>query len=205
MSIAVGLLVAAGGVVLGRWLAHKMRPGSPHDAPPAGADGAGTADEALGAFPCRMGDVVVRKSLRDEAWLAGALVFAEEHPVGALFVAPEAGTDRAVFVREGWEGLAWLAPLATSEVPRTGEPPHTLEHGGVRFERSRRLPVRVRRIGTGTPPVGDRAVVAEYAGPAADRIVLVVGSERTLAWSGTALEREEFEVLPGDKTTQPAS
>jgi hypothetical protein len=61
--------------------------------------------------------------------------------------------------------------------------------------------VRVSRVGSGAPSVGDRAVVAEYAGPAAMRLLVVAGSEQTLAWKGVALEEGEYDVLPGSPET----
>ena len=48
----------------------------------------------------------------------------------------------------------------------------------MRYERARRLPVRVSRVGTGAPAVGERAVVAEYAGPAGARLLVVAGTDR---------------------------
>jgi hypothetical protein len=145
-------------------------------------------------MPCKLGDVVVRTAERDEAWLAGALVFEEEKPVAALFVAPEAGGDRALFVRAApGSDLTWLVPLAKGALPLTSDPPHAVEHEGARYERARRLPVKVTRVGTGAPTVGARAVVAEYAGAA--------GSEQTLAWKGVSLAEGEYDVLPGGAST----
>jgi hypothetical protein len=145
---------------------------------------------------------VVRTAERDEAWLAGALVFEEEKPVAALFVAPEAGGDRALFVRDApGSGLTWLVPLAKDALPLTSDPPHAVEHEGARYERARRLPVKVTRVGTGAPAVGARAVVAEYTGAAAERLVVVAGSEQTLAWKGVSLGEGEYDVLPGGAST----
>ncbi len=200
MSLALGLAVAAGGVVVGRWIAKALAPRGPAEPEEEARDQSGKTD-VFDRFPCRLGDVVVRLAERDEAWLAAALVFEEERPIGALFVAPEAGTDRAIFVRAEAQGVIWLDELGPKDIPAKGEPPHTLEHEGVRFERVRRLPVRVTRRGAGAPSVGDRAVVAEYAAATAARIVLVAGSEQALAWIGVALEATEFDVLPGGKAT----
>jgi hypothetical protein len=200
MSLVLGFLVAAGGGGVGRALAKRLRARGaiegepPPEAKPSGAD-------SLRSFPCRLGDVVVRTAERDEAWLAGALIFEEEGPVAALFVAPEAGADRALFARDGEETLTWLSPLPIAELALTADPPHVLEHKGLRFERVRRLPVRVARVGSGAPSVGERAVVAEYAGPGAERIVVVAGNERTLAWTGAMLRPSEYDVLPGGKAT----
>ena len=180
---------------MGRWLAHRLRPGTKGkvDGPGAAAE---PAPPGLEAFPCRLGDVVVRLAERDEAWLAGALVFEEQQPVAALFVAPEAGADRAVLVHHAEEGLLWLSPLGPAPLVLPGDPPMTLEHAGARFERWRRLPVRVRRLGAHAPAVGDTAVVAEYRGPGAERAVVVAGDQRTCVWVGIALRNTDFDVLP---------
>lgn len=199
MSLTLGLLVAAGGVIMGRALAQRLRP-RPGGAPEPVVEKP-SPSEALEAFPCHLGDVVVRTAERDEAWLAGALIFEEERPVAALFVAPEAGLDRALFARESVNDVVWLSPLPIAELALTAEPPHTVDHHGIRFERVRRLPVGVARAGSGAPIVGNRAVVAEYQGLGPERIVVIAGSERTLAWVGVSLGQREYDVLPGGKTT----
>jgi hypothetical protein len=193
VSLLVELLVAAGGIAVGRWLAHKVRPGTKVDS--LGADSE-PASPGLEVFPCRLGDVVVRLAEGDEAWLAGALVFEEQRPVAALFIAPEAGADRAVLVHHAEEGLLWLSPLSPAQLVLPSEPPMTLEHAGARFERWRRLPVRVRRMGTHAPAVGNTAVIAEYRGPGPERAVVVAGDQQTCAWVGIALRKADFDVLP---------
>jgi len=55
--------------------------------------------------------------------------------------------------------------------------------------------------GSGVPAVGARAVIAEYAGPGLDAIVLVVGTEATRAWQGVTLSEEHYDVLPGGAET----
>jgi hypothetical protein len=153
----------------------------------------------------------VRAAEGDEAWLAGALVLEEERPVAALFIAPEAGGDRAILVRPTHAGesgsvdVTWLAPVDLRELPGLGptpEPPHALEYGGSRFERSRRLPVKVTRIGTGAPSVGPQAILGEYAGAGRERLVVLVATPKALAWTGVALRDHEYEVLPGDASTR---
>ncbi|HEY3817612.1 MAG TPA: hypothetical protein VGL81_10595 [Polyangiaceae bacterium] len=204
MTILVDAAVLVGGLALGRWIVRRVRArraGAASQEPDDGAGARSARDVLPASFPCKLGDVVVRVAERDEAWLAGAMVFEEERPVAALFVAPEAGGDRAIFVRDAvGAGMTWLLPMA--EPPAmTQEPPHALEHEGVRYERARRLPVRVSRAGSGAPSVGDRAVVAEYAGPAAMRLLVVAGSEQVLAWKGTALADGDYDVLPGSPDT----
>jgi hypothetical protein len=199
VSAALNALIIAGGVLLGRLVARAVRPrGSARTPDPPRPE---ASVDPFAAFPCTLGDVIVRRAERDEAWLAGALLFAEDRPVAALFVAPEAGGDRAIFVREGTRDLVWLAPLPAAVSAPAGEPPHTIEHRGARYERRRRLPVRVEVHGTGVPAVGSRAVIAEYAGPGADAIVLVVGTDATRAWQGGTLAEEHYDILPGGTGT----
>jgi hypothetical protein len=205
VTLLLDAAVIVGGLALGRWIMRRVRarradaaPRGPGDEPEAPS----VSHDAPTSFPCKLGDVVVRVAERDEAWLAGAMMLEEERPVAALFVAPEAGGDRAIFVRDApGAGMTWLTPITENAPAVTKEPPHALEHEGVRYERARRLPVRVSRVGSGAPSVGDRAVVAEYAGPAAMRLLVVAGSEQTLAWKGVALEEGEYDVLPGSPET----
>jgi len=209
VSLVIDLVVLAGGLVIGRRIAKGLRRRPPDDATEAATEqnDAPSKPDALAGLPCSLGDVVVRTAERDEAWLAAALVFEEDHAVAVLFVAPEAGADRAILARAGAPGLVWLAPLGPGEVAPTGDPPFVIEHGGVRYDRDLRLPVRVARLGAGAPTVGERAVLAVYAtaptggAPPAARLVVVAGTQQTLAWVGVALDPGEFDVLPGGKAT----
>jgi hypothetical protein len=201
VSLALGLVVACGGWAVGRWLAKSIggtsntsedaRPREGVSAPP---------ESVVDGLPCHLGDVIVRTAERDEAWLAAALVFEEQGPIGALFVAPEAGVDRAVFARQGSDTILWLTALG-EQVGLGTEPPSTFEHEGLRYQRIRRLPVRAVRQGAGAPTIGDRAVVAEYDAPTDGRLLIVAGGERALAWAGVALEKSDYDVLPGGKST----
>lgn len=228
MSLLVTSLLVAGGVLLGRWLGRAARsdeaPREPgHGTPagpasPSGASGSGSSvgrpneedavtskgDGALFAgFPCALGDVVIKLGGAEEAWLAGALVLLEDVPVAALFVAPEAGRDRAVYVRArpAAPTVTWLEPLAPQELILGTEPPSSLEHDGVCFDRARRLPVRVQREGVGAPDVGERALLAEYAAPGAARLVVLLAQGRAHAWRGEALEEGMVDVLPSGRAT----
>ena len=108
-------------------------------------------------FPCALGDVVVRTSDGAEAWLAGALVLHEDLPTVALFVAPDAAGERAVYARpRPVQDLAWLTPVASGVVVAGSEPPSAIEIDGARFQRVRRLPLRVERIGDLQPPIDNR-------------------------------------------------
>jgi hypothetical protein len=213
MSILVTALAVAAGVVAGRLIMRGVqgrgegknvkRDAKSADDAPRAADAApkGPPRDPFEGFVCRLGDVVIRAG-GDEAWLAGALVLAEDAPVAILFVAPEAGGDRAVLARgRGDAMLAWLSPLAKGDVVMGAEPPSAIELGTTRFDRVRRLPLRVERVGTGAPDVGDHVIFAEYAASDGDRLVVLVGAGEPRAWRGSALEEGMYDVLPGGKST----
>jgi hypothetical protein len=122
----------------------------------------------------------------------------------ALVIAPDAGGDRAVLARtRPADDLLWLKPIAgggTLDVGR--EPPSSLEQDGERFERVRRLPVRVERHGAGAPDVGVQAIFAEYKCLAGARLVVVAGEDGAArAWSGPALEAGTYDVLASGSST----
>jgi hypothetical protein len=201
VSLLLAAMSVAGGVIVARVLGAMLR--TPHssssDADPEDEAAATPKppDDLFARFPCKLGDVLVRRAERDEAWLAGVLVFAEERPVAALFVAPEARQDRAILVREAQPEVTWLLPASGPPGLAGRDPPSVLEHEGVRFDRKRRLPVRVERLGTGAPHVGATAVLAEYTGPGAERFLVVAGAESTLSWRGVALGESDYDLLPG--------
>ncbi len=158
----------------------------------------------LEQFPCKLGDVVLRAG-GDEAWLAGGLVFSEDLPVAVLYIAPDAGGDRALYVKPSPQpSLTWLSPLAEGTVLITGEPPSAIEQGGDRFDRVRRLPLRVTRIGSGAPDVGDSAIVAEYTTAAGDVLLVLASSGTSRAWRGSPLEEGTYDVLPNGEGDNPA-
>ena len=156
----------------------------------------------LEGFPCQLGDVIMRLT-GEEAWLAGGLVLSEEVPVSAVFVAPDAGHDCVVYVRpKPREAVVWLEPLDPSAVLVGGEPPSSVEYGGIRFDRQRRLPLRLKRVGVGAPDVGDSLVLAEYAAAGAERLLLLKGSSgTTVAYRGMELEPSTYEVIASGRST----
>ncbi len=209
MTLAVEAAVIAGGIFLGRMIARVLhRRGAKKMAAlrleNRSASGVEAGDLLLG-FACKLGDVVVRRFEGDEAWLAGVLVLAEDRPVAALFIAPDAQGERAVFVRGAAETtLTWLTPLAPGQVALSGDPPPAIEHAGARFRRTRRLPVRVERLGTGAPNIGARAVVGEYAASGLERLIVLVGTDASFAWRGVSLSEAEYDILPGGHATLQA-
>lgn len=163
--------------------------------------GRGAGEPKLAGFPCRLGDVVVRAS-GEEAWLAGALLLSDRAPLAVLFVAPDAGCDRALLVRPAPSGeLVWLGPVSAASLGLGAEPPASVEQGGDRFDRVRRLPVRVERLGSGAPDIGPTAIFAEYKSLSAVRLVVLCGA-RPIALRGTVLAPGMYSVL-GAGSAQP--
>ena len=151
--------------------------------------------DSLAPFPFRIGDVVVRGG-RDEAWLSGALVFSEDSPTLALFIAPEAGGDRAILARaRPSTSVLWLEALPKGALEIGREPPGAVEVDGTRFERIRRLPLTVSRVGSGAPNVDERVILGEYTSEAGDRLLVVLGESTTLTWRGVELGDGMYEVL----------
>jgi hypothetical protein len=222
LSILLASLGLAGGILLGRAIARSMRRGR------ASSDATGEEDEedakkpeteaeaddrrkekaqretdaSLAAFPCHLGDVILAKH-GEEAWLAGALVLCERLPMAVLFIAPDAGGDRAVLARPKPDtSLLWLAPASASSITVGREPPSSLEHENERFERTRRVPYRCERTGTGAPDLGQEVVFAEYKASIGDRLIVLIGSEGTKAWRGRVLEEGMYDLLPGSPPTE---
>jgi hypothetical protein len=194
LSLLLTSCGVAAGLLLGRAVARALR--APRTPDPSNAPA--RPEDPLADFPCHLGDVLLATN-GDEAWLAGALVFREQLPVAALFIAPDAGADRGIFVRSTPPAtLLWLAPTAPGTLVIGKEPPASVEHEGVRFERTRRVPYRVERVGTGAPDVGKEVIVAEYSASTGDRLVVITGGtggER--AWRGRVLEEGTYDLLPG--------
>jgi hypothetical protein len=212
--ILTGLVIAGTSgalVAVSRWIARR-REGAPPVAvgPPPTTEQAelerkkalAAKEGSLEGFPCQLGDVLMRLT-GEEAWLAGGLVLSEEMPVAALFVAPDAKQDCVIYVRPPpRDAVFWLEPLDPGAVLVAGEPPSSVEHGGVRFDRARRLPLRPRRIGVGAPDVGDSVLVAEYNSAGAERLLVLKATNGvTKAYRGVELEPSMFEVIPSGRST----
>lgn len=154
-------------------------------------------EEALWArLPFALGDVLVAEG-GDEAWLAGASLFFEDALVAALFRAPGSGVDRAVYLRAVPPLDAfWLEAKPAERGPR--EPPSSLEQEGTLYTRVRRLPVRIERRGESSFDLEGLAILGEYRGLGAQRLVRVATSEAVLTCVGRVL-------LPGTYDRLPAS
>ena len=205
MTLLLDVAVIGGGILIGRWISRAVRArrgkASPAVEPSPREEPARPPFEGL---PCALGDVVVRSAERDEAWLAGALVFEEAAPVSVLFVAPEAGADRGVYVRHDAPRRA-ARGSRPSRGARSHWPPSLPTRSSTRASATsepRRLPVRVRRLGTGAPEVGPEAVVADYTAAGGRRLVVGAGKEQTHAWGGECVAVSRVEVLPRRRRRQ---
>ena len=224
MSLLVTSLFIAGGVLVGRWMARagagtRGRRGD-SALPPADESGRASLTGRSGAsrppapvsgeaprvvdwsrFPLALGDVLIRAG-GEEAWLAGAVVLSEERPALALFIAPDAGGDRALLVHaRPADDVVWLEALPADEIALGAEPPTSLEVRGTRYDRARRLPLRAERVGTGAPDLGDVVIVAEYAAAGPERLLVITGGGSARVWRGTVLERGMYDVLPSGSST----
>jgi hypothetical protein len=208
VSLLLASLVLAGtsgALYLGRLLAKKKAEEEPSAEPAKEKEEKPAAPpEKLDGFVCQLGDVLMRIT-GEEAWLAGGIVLSEEVPISVLYVAPDAGEDLAIYARtRPKSSILWLAPLDPSAILVGGEPPSSVEHLGVRFDRARRLPLRPKRIGVGAPDLGDSVLVAEYVSAGAERLLLLKGNAGTTkAYRGLELEDAQFEVIASGAGTLP--
>ena len=221
MIAVFSAIAVAGGLLVGRWVAarHQRYSKKPLPAPAAQVGGETIEDEGRTerreerqeerpedridwlAFPCALGDIVMRTLDGAEAWLAGAIVLREDAPAAVLFLAPDAAGDRAIYARPRPSAeLAWLLPVRRDAFLVGAEPPSAIEIDGLRFERKRRLPFRVQRVGTGAPDVGETAIVGEYGAASGEMAVVLIADGVGRAWQGRRLYEGEYEVWSGEKT-----
>lgn len=220
MSLLVTAIAVGTGLLLGGWLGKGKRqlpapkeptPGSeppasnPKSTPPP--ERKPSFDEGAidwSVFPCALGDVVVRTLDHAEAWLEGGVVFREDAPAGVLFVAPEAGGEGAILA---WprprRELGWLAPVRSGALTVGADPPSAIELDGARFERTRRLPLRMERIGTGAPDIGAQGILGEYRAASGEIALVVVAEGVARGWRGRMLGDGEYEIWGNAKRRTP--
>ena len=205
MSVLLTSVLVGCGILVGRLIARGSS--SPKEAQPAQVAPEAQKEDvkpkeptpSLDAFPCKLGDVVLRGT-GEEAWLAGAIVLREgDEPAAVVFFSPEAGGDRAVLARPASQEITWLSEEKGVTLP-PGEPPTALEAGTDRYERRRRLPLRAERVGTGAPDLGRDVILAEYTGLGDDCLVVLATKERVLVYRGPSLGAGAYDVLPGKLT-----
>jgi len=198
VSLIIAAVVAGGGALvagaMAGWLrARRQRSVS---APTASAAEPAPAPSLLArsGFDVELGDVI--EVAGRELWLEQAWLLAEAgDPVAALFAAREATLialpppSRTVYL------------LEEVSVGIAADPPAVLESRGVRFERARRLPVRVSCIGKSEPLPWDEAVLAEYRGLARDALWVLGRPGATRAWQGRAADESEIVRWGGGQKT----
>jgi hypothetical protein len=142
-------------------------------------------------LPFALGDVVVGDG---ERWLAGAVLAREgDRVIGALFVAPEGAQQLGVAAFAApRRDVFWLAP---ADVDSPGEPPATLEIGGIALRREGRLPVMFERVGQGAPLVGEEGMWAVYDGGGRDVALVLTSSGKTFAYVGLRLDEGQYDRL----------
>lgn len=127
-----------------------------------------------------------------ERWLAGALAMTESgETVGAIFIAPEGAKEEAVVAFAApRKDIGWVSRV---EVEIIGEPPSSLEIGGIVMQRKRRLFVHLERLGRGAPNIGPGAVFAEYQATGRAIAVVLKADTTIVAWTGARFEAGEYE------------
>lgn len=152
-------------------------------------------DALWSRLPFKVGDVLVAEG-GDEAWLAGASMMSEDAMVAALFRAPNAGADLAIYLRAvaPFEAF-WLVSRGISPGPI--EPPTSFEEGSELFSRVRRLPVEITRHGESSFDLEGFAIVAEYRGLGESRLLRVATREAVMLFSGRLLRPGTYDRLPG--------
>lgn len=193
MSLLVTALLVGGGAlaagVAARAIARRRRSAVPPAQPPPPRTRLADA-----GFTVEHGDVV--SALGKEAWLEHGWLLAEAgQPVAAVLMATDAVI---VALPKPRTRLYWLAPV-TLGLP--GDPPSTLEHGGVRYERARRVPVEIEPLGGSPDPPWTSALLLEYRGLAGEALWALSHGQSTLAWRGRVVEDSELENWGGGAST----
>ncbi len=180
MSLVLAAIVMGAGALMsgGTWAWFRRRPKTkPPPTEPAEAEVPKPNALSPHGFGVELGDVIEVGGR--ELWLEQGWLLSEgDAPVVALFVAREAT-------------LVALPPPSRSlylldavDLVVVGEPPLTLESRGVRFERVRRLPVRVEPLDKTPPLPWEQALLSEYRGLAEDALFVLGNSGGVRAWQG---------------------
>lgn len=194
MSLVIAALVAGGALFGGgalAWLRRK-RPTSRKQASTSVPAKPGAL--AKRGFDLELGDVVEIGGR--ELWLEQGWILSEgDDPVVAMFSAKEA----TLVTLPAPSKASYL--LDAVELAFPGDPPLTLESAGIRFERVRRLPVRVEPLEKSPPLPWDQALLSEYRGLATDALFVLGNAGRIRAWQGRLVGESEIERWGGGKST----
>lgn len=203
--LLASLLASMSGAGLG-WLMHRRVAKRESHARAHIAERKGPEAPLLAGFPCQPNDVVLR-STGEEAWLAGVVVLSERVPVAALFHAPNAVHDLALYVQpQPRPSVWWLEPVDMSTLDIGPKPPSALEVGHVRFERTRLIPLEATTAGSVSPMVTGSVLVAEYVASDTERLLVLKAPAQTLAYRGRELASGTYEVIaPTDEAKTEAT
>lgn len=185
IAAAAAGIAGAAGYFAARRSAAAAAPSVPAPTPKA------APDPRLALLSLHLGEVVSRDNV--ERWLTGALVCEEAGEIVCAIFSAHGGTEAgfvATFPPPRRE-IFWLQEVSVTLGP---EPPTSFEYDGVVVQRTRRLPVVVRRIGVGGPELEGQATFAEYS--ASDsRAVLLVQQGRMIAWGGSLVSSDGYDVF----------
>ena len=197
MSLVLAAMVLGGSALVAglttRWMSSRKK----HDPKPAVlAPPPPPAPSPLSkaGFDVDLGDVV--EVAGKELWLESAWLLSEGgDPVAAVYVAREA----VLLVLPPPKRTLHLLALVELRLP--DNPPASVESGGVRFERVRRIPVRVTAIENSAPLPWDEALLAEYRGLAGDVLWMLGRGASAKAWQGRVVAESEIERWGGGGAT----
>ncbi len=193
MSLVVAAFVIGAGTLAASLAARAALAKKPAAAPePAATKPASPLAEA--GFEIELGDVV--EIAGQELWLErGWLLREAGEVVAALFGARE----KTLLVLPAPSRRVYL--LDEIELALPEEPPATLESGGIRFERARRLPVELEPLAKTPPLPWDHALFGEYRGLGNDVIFVLGRGAHAKIWQGRVAVESEIERWGGGAAT----
>jgi hypothetical protein len=162
-------------------------------------------------FLLALGDALILPD-GEEVWCPSACAFSEDAAVSQLLFGSEPNT--AVYclpsnrVPEGYGFELLLAKkLANLELGGV-EPPFVLEAQGQRLERTRRVSVYAKSLGTegyAPPSFGVRATIAEYKCPSGEWLIVVISGSEVHAFFGRPLLPGMFDIYPAAKRAESSA
>lgn len=148
-----------------------------------------------------LGDALVFSDGRD-AWLAGRAGIFDGAEIAELFFCPGTGAGHVLYLRRDRASeIVWAHPVV---IRHAADLEPTIEHGGERFVRRRRLPVDVRVGGEGVPFAPGIYRLGDYSGELGRVLIVLHGSGVSYAWRGQALPRAAVARLEGERSRREA-
>lgn len=198
MSLVLAAIVIGGGALVAglttRWATGRKKTRPARDAASPAVEAPAPTLLTKAGFEVDLGDVV--EVAGRELWLESAWLLSEgADPVAALYAAREA----VLVVLPPPRRTVYLVDAVDLRLP--DDPPASLESGGVRFERVRRIPVRITAIEGTAPLPWDEALLAEYRGLAGDVLWLLGRGPSAKAWQGRVVGESEIERWGGGGAT----